>query len=101
MTGGQTLRAHLLSVYRQTKKLPEKLAKAPRLPDAVKHVWEWFKDLSDARSSNGFGSNPIGYSGIKDWSEMTGEKPTPWEVKLLIKLDKVFRIHQQAGKKDK
>lgn len=56
----------------------------------VVHVFGWFTELSATRGSNGFGANPIGYRDIADWSRLTGELPTPFEVSCILALDSAF-----------
>jgi hypothetical protein len=60
------------------------------LPDEVRHIWDWFTQLSRTRSSNGFGQNPISYAEIKAWSELTGVEPQPDEVFAVMTLDSVY-----------
>lgn len=47
----------------------------------------WFGELASARTSSGFGGNPISYSEVKAWAELTGRKPSPLEVNALRRLD--------------
>jgi hypothetical protein len=49
----------------------------------------WFCELSQTRSSNGFGANPISFAEIEAWARMTRSMPTPREVLLLRRLDAV------------
>lgn len=53
----------------------------------ARHIWEWFLELHSARGSNGFSSNPIEYTQIKAWSELTGASPEPWEIKAIKSMD--------------
>lgn len=66
-------------------------------PHAVEHVWRWYCELGGARTSNGFGLNPISYSEIRAWADLTGADPTPWEVSLLKRLDMVTLANQKAS----
>jgi hypothetical protein len=43
--------------------------------------------LESARSGNGYGPNPISYSEIAAWSNLTGRAPRPWEVSALRAMD--------------
>jgi hypothetical protein len=83
---GTPLRAHLISVWDQSGNMPEELD-AIDIPDAAEYLWKWFWDLSAARGSNGFGSNPIGYETLQAWSIMTTNQPTPWEIEVLRRMD--------------
>lgn len=44
-------------------------------------------ELSGSRTSNGFGLNPISFTEILSWATLAGVAPTPWEVRLLKRLD--------------
>ena len=66
------------------------LQKLPQMPTALEHVWHWFRDLSFARTSNGFGPNPITYAEIAAWRDLTLAMPNPWEVSLLKRLDRAY-----------
>jgi hypothetical protein len=57
------------------------------LPESCYSVWKWFLDLHNARSSNGFGVNPISYTEIKSYFDLIEIKPEDWELELLKKLD--------------
>lgn len=50
----------------------------------------WFGELTAARSSNGFGANPITFTEIKAWAELTGRRPSPLEIVALRRLDALF-----------
>jgi hypothetical protein len=56
-------------------------------PFVLDYVWGWFCELSGARTSNGFGLNPISFTEILAWAQLAGVAPTPWEVRLLKRLD--------------
>lgn len=66
------------------------LYRLPKMPRALEHIWAWFCELNSARTSNGFGANPITYSEIAAWSALTLNVPTPWEVSLLKRIDRAF-----------
>ena len=57
------------------------------LPESCYSVWKWFLDLHNARSSNGFGVNPISYTEIKSYFDLIEIKPEDWELELLKKFD--------------
>lgn len=64
-------------------------------PLALDHVWRWYCELGGARTSNGFGLNPISFTEIRAWADLTGADPTPWEVGLLKRLDAVTLANQK------
>ena len=56
------------------------------MPPAGRHIWEWFCEL--ARST---GDQPLSYPALDAWSRLTGHRPRPWEVALLIAIDALGR----------
>lgn len=42
----------------------------PEVPQEGAYLWEWFWELSNARSSSGFGQNPLSWQEIKAWSDL-------------------------------
>lgn len=62
----------------------------PDIPEAVEHVFEWFMELSRARGSNGFGSNPISHMEIAAWSALYGIQPLPRELRMIAAMDAAF-----------
>jgi hypothetical protein len=83
------MRSHLEAVFRQTGQMPQKLAEVPKMPEMLAYLWVWFCELDAARGGNGFGLNPIGYSEIKAWAELTRVQPEPWEIEALRRFDAV------------
>ena len=86
---GVSLRVHLESVAQQTGIRPPDLD-GPAIPHNVAHVWGWFRELNQARTSNGFGMNPLTYSEIEAWSRISGTVTRPQEIQLLKRLDAVY-----------
>jgi hypothetical protein len=95
---GATTREHLESIEKRTGQRPKELDEA-EIPLEAAHVWAWFCDLHSARSSSGFGPNPISYSEIAAWGKLTGERVRRHEVKLLRQLDTLFLAEAADGKK--
>lgn len=79
---GITLRQHLKQAGR-----PGPL---PEIPDDGEYLWRWFRALSRARGSNGFGPMAITYSEISAWSQMTGAEPDGFEIRTIMAMDAVF-----------
>lgn len=69
--------------------MPQKL-RVPDIPVALLHLWEWFCELSAARSGNGGGPNPISYSEVQAWARLTGRRPEPRDVQVIMMLDQEF-----------
>lgn len=70
--------------------LPQELADRPEPPALALHVWGWFLDLHQTRGSNGFGPSPLAYRDIRDWSELTGQRLEPWEVRAIMGIDRAY-----------
>ncbi len=64
--------------------------KAQAPPKCVDHVWAWFWELNGARSSNGFGYDPVSYIEIKAWSELVQANPQDWEIRMIKAMDSTF-----------
>lgn len=78
-----------MSVWRQTGIKPKELEGMVEFPDGMVEVWKFFIDLHNARSSNGFGVNPISYSEIYSYFKLIEIQPQEWEIDVIKKLDKV------------
>lgn len=87
---GTTKREHLESVERQTGRSLKELESPTDFPDILAHVWSAFCALSNCRSQGFSGPNPISYSDIKDYIELTESPLSPREVKLIRDLDGVY-----------
>lgn len=96
---GVSLGEKLEHVARSTGKVPAMLAEQPELPSAGEHLWAWFCELSEGRSGNGFGPNPLFWSEIQAWCEVTGRTLRAWEIRILRRMDVLFlRQHAEATK---
>jgi hypothetical protein len=58
-------------------------------PFELEHIWRWYCELGSARTSNGFGLNPLSYTDIKAYADLTRAHMTPWEIGVLKRLDLV------------
>jgi hypothetical protein len=67
-------------------------------------MWVWFCELSSARSSNGYGLNPITFPEIDAWTRLMGVRPTPWETSVLRRMDtavlSILNGKQSSSEKD-
>jgi len=73
----------------------------PEIPDAVEHVWEWFWQLSNKRRSGMGGMEPLSFSDIGFWAQLTRSDPLPDEIELILKLDDAYMAavrDEQAAK---
>jgi hypothetical protein len=65
-------------------------------------IWQYFTQLSNARGSNGYGPNPISYTEIKSWNDLTQSNVSPFEVNIIKRLDIEYLNHYATKqKKDK
>ena len=62
----------------------------PPIPAALQHIWDWFGELSAARSGNGGGPNPLSFVEIEAWARLTGRLPASREVQALMALDQAL-----------
>jgi len=82
---GATLRQHLEAAAAQGMR--HALLDGPPCPVELQHVWHWFCELDRQRGSNGFGVNPLAFTEIAAWADLTSRSPRPFEMDLLLKLD--------------
>ncbi|WP_146203698.1 hypothetical protein [Azospirillum sp. TSO5] len=73
----------------EMRKIAFRLSGPVALPWDLRHLWEWFSELSDARGG-GMGPSPITYQDILAWSRLTGRRPSPWEVSVIRELDSLW-----------
>lgn len=66
----------------------------PEFPHILEHVWRWYGELAEVRRS-GMSIERISHGEISEWAEMTGASPNPFEVSVLIALDRAFVKAQQ------
>lgn len=79
------------------------LESEPETPAALEHVWAWFWELSQARTQSANGPNPISYSEIKNWSELTRTEIRPIEIEVIRRLDSTYMgfVGEQQQKETK
>jgi len=87
---GITHREHLQQVERQTGFTPKALENPTPFPSLLMYIWSAFIDLNSARTAGFSGPNPITYTEIKAWKELTDTPLKPWDIQVLKRLDQVF-----------
>lgn len=78
---------HYAAVARATG---AEVAPAPVLPAALAYLWNHFASLHRCRGGNGFGPNPISWSEIKAYCDVTRTALCSWEVEAIRALDDEF-----------
>lgn len=96
---GKTRLRLLTEIREQTGIVAPELEALPELPDETAHIWQWFVDLSSARSA-GFSINAISWTDIWSFFALKRIQPDPWEVQTLRAIDDAFifsRIDKASG----
>jgi hypothetical protein len=91
--GTTTLREHLMQAEKQIGKGKVKELQMPPFPFQLYREWGWFSDLHAARQSSGFGPLPLSYSEMHSYFFLINEKPNPWQMGMLRRLDGVALKH--------
>ena len=75
------------------------------LPESMHMVWNYFIDLNNTRTSNGFGLNPISFTEIKSYFDLYYITPMSYEITAIKALDRValdsFNKEQEKSSKSK
>jgi hypothetical protein len=72
--------------------------KAPVLPPEAVHVWNAFVQLSSARTSNGFGPDPVTFTEVAAYVDLTGDVLDPWEIEAIREMDHAFLVSAAESK---
>lgn len=89
-------REHLEQVAKITGKTPDELV-APDFPDLLLYLWEAFLDLHKGRSYGMNGGNPLTWSDIAAWCNLTGIVLSSWEVTTIKALDMAWVAAMSGG----
>lgn len=97
---------HLEQYARQTGKSLEGVMaqfghEEPEIPEGFEFVWEWYFELSSARSHNGFGWNAISYAEMSSWAQVSGVRMEPWLAKCFRDMDREWLKAQAEEQKKK
>ncbi|MFE1598183.1 phage tail assembly chaperone [Methylobacterium sp. ID0610] len=60
------------------------------MPPGGAHLWEMFWELEETRQA-GWGPLPITYREIEAYGRLMGGLPLPWEVRVLLAMDRARR----------
>jgi len=87
---GISSKEHLEQVRKMTGHAPEGLENPTEFPKLLKHVWSFFLQLHQSRTAGFSGPNPITYSELKAWSDMTANVLHAYDVETIKKLDTLY-----------
>jgi hypothetical protein len=76
--------AHFKQVEKTTGKAPQPLQDLPRLPDEMAYIWQLFGELKTPGVDITFGE-------IRDYCKLTGECLTAFDVRMLRRLDQIYK----------
>jgi hypothetical protein len=98
------LRAHLAPLAKRGDRDALALLRAPLYPERCSHLIGWFFELHGRRSMGQYGPAPLSWADLYAWACLTGRKPTPWELRVLGRIDAAYFAtlnarNQQADKK--
>ena len=66
-----------------------------------RYIWKDFLALNSARTSNGFGVNPLSYTEIKAYFDLQQQLPEPWESEVLRYFDAVvMQVYADKAKQE-
>jgi len=87
---GISKREHLQQVERSAGYTPKELDNPTQFPRLLMYLWLAFFDLNSARTAGFSGPNPITYTELHHWKELTGTPLSAWDVQALKRLDQVY-----------
>jgi len=90
--------AKLLEVNRGSKWIP-RVEREPPFPVGEAELFRIFQELNAARGHNGFSYNPLSYAELDAYSRLTGRSLSPWEVRMLKRLDMIYLTAHGKGQK--
>ena len=76
-------------VWQRTGVRPKELDDLLEIPEICEEAWKAFLDMHEQRQGNGFSINPLTYSEMKSYCDLTGVYLSPWEIILIKKFDRV------------
>lgn len=71
------------------------LDNAPPMPPLAAHLWEWWLELAETRTSSGFGPNPITRHDVHAWEADENRRLRSWERRLIFRIDALWRASVQ------
>lgn len=74
-----------------TAAVVKRVMDGPPCPLPMVDVWRWYVELANMRVWSDGAPQAIKATEIAAWSELTGSRPSPHEVRLILDLDVRFR----------
>lgn len=87
---GVSMYDELLSVQRQTGKIPEELQQEPKLDEFFYETWNWFQRLNARRSSNGYSVNALTFEDINAFFMLLQHQPLEHELLAIEHFDMAY-----------
>ena len=84
------LRSQLEQVERETGRRPAQLDAGGELPEELAHTFEWFVELSSARTE----FRPLTFNEIESYFRLQKVEPLPVELRAVRVLDKEWLLHK-------
>jgi hypothetical protein len=72
----------------------------PEVPEVLYYLLEYFEELALVRGMGMSGWNPIGYTEIMSWCQLTGRALDPHEVSGLVAMDAASRFPGEVDTED-
>ncbi len=86
-TDGTTLRAIYQEKARRGDGMARRALQGREYPEDVRYLDMWRMELHGRSGVGMSGPAPLSYSTITAWSALTGNEPTPDDVRALLRLD--------------
>lgn len=71
-----------MQVWKALGRKPKELADQPDFPEELRYIWDWYLEMRSGE--------PLTFTEIKSWAELTQQTLLAWEVDLVRMLDKLY-----------
>lgn len=71
-----------MQVWKTLGRKPKELEEQPDFPEELRYIWEWYLEIRTG--------DPLTFTEIKSWAELTHQPLLVWEVDLLRTLDRIY-----------
>jgi hypothetical protein len=69
-------------VWKTLGRKPKELDEQPDFPEEFRYIWDWYLEMRSG--------DPLTFTEIKSWSELTHQTLLAWEVDLVRTLDRLY-----------